>query len=126
MADPRLTEKPPACPGFSLLDRVLLGLCAAAVILTALLLYAVPALAHGHFSWVMNHSNSKGTNCCGPYDTTHVSHEVANSAQIGTVIVAEFPAGTLPVVVNKIMETEDPEGRPVLTAHGCLFIRRGT
>ena len=91
-----------------------------------LILLATPALAHGHFSWVMNHTNAKGTNCCGPYDTTYVSQEDANAAKIGTVIVGEFPSGPLPVVVNKIMETEDPEGRPVLTAHGCLFIRRGT
>lgn len=120
MADRRLTENPPACPGFSLLDRVLLGLCAIAVILTALLLYAVPALAHGEYAWIMKYSNGTQS-CCHPSDSVPISHADANAARVGTVIVAPFPTGPVAVVVRKIYQTEDEQGRAWITTYGCLF-----
>ena len=70
----------------------------------------------------MDYRNAKGQSCCGPLDTAFIPHEVANSARIGSVIVASFNGIKEPVVVNKIYEfTKDPKGRAVITFYGCLF-----
>lgn len=83
----------------------------------AAFLFAFPALAHHPYEWVMKYENAKGQSCCHSTDATPISHAAANSASIGSVILSPFG----PVVVNKIYQTQDHEGRPWITTYGCLF-----
>lgn len=96
-----------------------------ALLVGGLLLLSSPAKAHGEQGWVMKYTNADGVGCCHPTDTAPVSHEEANAAHVGTVIVAHFPTGDVPVVVNKIMATEDKQGRAFITTYGCLFRQFG-
>ena len=84
-------------------------------------LNCTPVYPHGEWAWIQKYNNNVGYNCCTKLDATVVPHEVANSAQVGSVIMADFPVGPTPVTVNKIYPTEDPRGRAWITKYGCLF-----
>lgn len=85
------------------------------------LMVNTPALGHGEWAWIQKYNNANGTNCCSATDAVPITHEIANSAAVGTVVLVPFPNGPIPVEVNRIYPTEDPKGRPWITKYGCLF-----
>ena len=91
--------------------------------LAALLFLVIPAFAHDH--WVRNYSNGN-SNCCGKDDIAFIEHSLANSLQIGSIATVDFPNYKgFPVTVLKIYQTEDVQGRAIITRYGCLFINNG-
>jgi hypothetical protein len=104
------------------MTRVILWAFIAAAAISVLLLSAFAAFAHDEHWWVAKYKNAHGISCCGPNDTTFVDAKTARSARIGTVIIADFPGlSQLPVMVEIIYQTEDPQGLAVLSKYGCLF-----
>lgn len=82
-------------------------------------------LAEGQEFWAQKYRVPSGDttiNCCSPGDMAFIPHHVANAAQIGEFVTAEFPSGgTQTVKVKAIHPTEDPQGRAAVTKFGCLF-----
>lgn len=83
--------------------------------------FSCPAQAHDQWAWIDQFYNSRGVNCCDERDAARLSRAVAQSAHVGSVITAPFPDGPLPVTVNRIHPTQDPDGAPWITKWGCLF-----
>lgn len=95
---------------------------AALLMLLILLALALPAIAHDAHAWMRKFETPGGVNCCDATDVVPIGHAEANAAHVGTIITADFPGDpATPVTVQAIHQTEDPDGRPMLSKWGCLF-----
>jgi hypothetical protein len=98
----------------------LAGIIALAVV--CILALAWPARSHDHYDWVRKYTNAHDVNCCGALDVVPISHETANAAQVGSTLTADFLGHPgFAVTVQRIYQTEDREGRAMLSRFGCLF-----
>lgn len=107
------------------MKTALWGLAAAAVLtlaIVALVALALPVLAHGTHDWMRKYETPSGVNCCDETDVVPIGHAEANAAHVGTVITADFPGyPATAVTVQAIYQTEDHDGRPMLSRWGCLW-----